>query len=323
MKRGEGRQRIAATTAFLGALVALVLAAGPVDAAVSRPALLQTELSREVGREKAFVPPGFTVKASNGFSMYIFGSAANKGRPASIGIFATGRSGGAIYSAPATVTENSIQADLGALGEIAVTFQPSGQTRTVRSKCGGKSVSFDSGYYEGKIDFHGEEGYAAVEATRAAGGLGLLLNILCPGSSGTVVRGPEAPFLAGAELDIFADGSRNGPHVKVVKNGPRARAHFEAGISETVNGVAITRVTGAVAEAGTFEYDSKVKTATVHPPSPFSGTGKFRREAKPSAQWTGDLTVDFPGKAGVKLTGGKARVELGHAHWDWHGGGGK
>jgi hypothetical protein len=115
---------------------------------------------------KLLVPSSFTVKASNGYSILVFGSAAHEGRPDSIGAFVIGKGSGVIYSAPATLTETSIQADLGALGEIAVTFHPSGQARTQRSRCGGKPVSFDSGYYEGKIEFHGEEGYTTAEATR-------------------------------------------------------------------------------------------------------------------------------------------------------------
>jgi hypothetical protein len=154
----------------------------------------------------------------------------------------TGRKGGAIYSAPATVSETSIQASLGALGEIAVTFHPSGQERKVRSKCGGKPVVFDSGYYEGTIAFHGEEGYTSVDATKASGDLGFLIDIVCPGISG----GSGGSFLPGAQLDTYADGSPNGARLKVVKNRPAARAHFEAGISEVHEGIAISRFTGAI-----------------------------------------------------------------------------
>ncbi|HEV7400183.1 MAG TPA: hypothetical protein VGN84_07905 [Solirubrobacterales bacterium] len=85
-----------------------------------------------------------------------------------------------------------------ALGEIAVTFHPSGQTHTERSECGGKPLSFDSGYYEGRIAFHGEEGFTEVEASAAPGDLGFLLNIVCPGISGS----SGGSFMPGAELDI-------------------------------------------------------------------------------------------------------------------------
>jgi hypothetical protein len=211
------------------------------------------------------------------------------------------------------VTETSIEADLGALGKIAVTFHPSGQARTVRAKCGGNRVSFDSGSYEGTIDFHGEEAYTTVEATAARGDLGFLVGALCPGITG--VSG--GPFLPGAELNVKEKGTRLGPHLKVVKNHPGGRAHFEASVSEKRGKISIARFAGMVAPAKSFDYDTRIQTATVRPPVPFSGTAHFRRAAKPVNRWTGNLTVDFPGRSNVKLTGGDLRVSLVHAHWDW------
>lgn len=258
-------------------------------------------------------PPGaFTVKASNGYSLFVFGAPAREGKPAAAVILVTGKTDGAFYSAPATVTETSIQADLGVLGEIAVTFHPSGQARTVRSKCGGKPVSFDDGNYEGTIDFHGEEGYTAVETSAARGDLGFLIDIVCPGISGA----SGGPLLPGAELSID-ERARFSPNLKVVKNHPGGRAHFEASVFEKRNGVSSERFTRMIAPANTFLYDTRVQTATVRPPAPFSGTGHFRRTAKPANRWTGDLTVDFPGRSNVKLTGGDLRVSLVHARWDW------
>lgn len=259
-------------------------------------------------------PSGFTLKASRGYSIFVVGVAARKGRPAAIAIFVTGRDGGAFYSAPAVVTETSIQADLGALGEIAVAFHPSGEARKARSVCSRQSAKFDSGYYEGTIDFHGEQGYTEVEAVRARGDVGFLLDLLCPGISGT-----RGPFLPGAELEV--DSPRLGPHLKVVKNRRGAPAHFETGISEKQDGISISRFISTVAPPHAFEYDPKVQTATVDPPAPFSGTARFHRNAKPANRWTGDLTVDLPGRADVKLTGNDLRASLVHAHWSWRAGG--
>ncbi len=259
-------------------------------------------------------PPGFKIEASNGYSIFVFGAPARKEHPSAIALFVTGKNGGAFYSAPATVTASSIQASLGALGEIAVTFHPSGQARTERSKCGGKPVSFDSGYYEGAIDFHGEEGFTGIDAARAPGDLGFLLDIVCPAISG----GSGGAFIPGAELDIERPGSKLSPHLRVVKNRPKTRAHYEVGISEVSNGISIERFTGLIAPAGTFTYDPRVQTATLSPPAPFSGSAQFTRSAKPANRWTGDLAVDLPGRAGVTLTGGGLQAKLAHAHWDWH-----
>jgi hypothetical protein len=319
MGRLAGKRTWLAILAFLGALA--VSLAGTTAQAFPRLgmafALPMRPLDLRSALPSAPLPPGaFTIKGSNGYSLLVLGVEAHRGRSAKVGIFVTGPNGGAIYSAPATVSETSIQANLGALGEIAVTFHPSGQERKVRPSCGGKPISFDSGYYEGTVAFHGEEGYTSVDTTKASGNLGFLTDILCPGISGE--RG--GPSLPGAELNAYADGSRSGPHLKVVKNRPAARAHFEAGVSEVHEGISITRFTGAIEPAETFVFDPKMQTATLRPSAPFSGTARFRRTAKLANRWSGNLTVDLPGRSAVRLTGGGDRATLAHAHWDWHTG---
>jgi hypothetical protein len=62
-----------------------------------------------------------------------------------------------------------------------------------------------------------------------------------------------------------------------------------------------------------IHYDPKVQMATLHPPAPFSGSARFHRSAKPQNRWTGNLTVDLPGRAGVALTGGELRAKLARA----------
>ncbi len=252
-------------------------------------------------------PGAFKVRASNGYSLLVVGAAAHKGRPASVAIFALGRHGGAIYNAPGVVTKTSIQASFGAVGEIAVIFHPSGRAKRVRPSCGGRSVAYDSGSYEGTIRFNGEEGFTSAEATSAKGDLGFLIDILCPGSSGEG-RGPgRSP---GAELTAWAGRSRRSARVEVTKDHPSAKAHYEAGASEVKEGISIGRFVNAIEPAGTFVYDSKVQTATLRPAAPFSGTGRFNRAASAANRWSGNLTVDLPGRAGVKLTGSGDRAGL-------------
>jgi hypothetical protein len=296
-------------------IVVFGVAATPAGASAVAPSAHSLEASGSAAQRLPY-PVGFTVKASNGYSAFVLGVPARKGHPSAIAIFVTGKNNGAFYSAPANVTEKSIQAPLGALGEIAVTFHPSGQARSAHSECGGKPVSFDSGYYEGTIDFHGEQGYTDVEATKARGGFGFLLDIVCPGISGSS-GGPSVP---GAELDIGRPSSQLGPHLRVVKNRPSARAHYEVGVSEMSNGVSIERFASLVTPASTFNYDPKVQTATLHPPAPFSGSAQFHRGPTLRNRWTGDLTVDLPGRTGVMLTGDGLQAKLSHAHWDWNHG---
>jgi hypothetical protein len=224
-------------------------------------------------------------------------------------MFVSGEHGGVTYSAPATVTETSIQADLGDLGEIAVTFHPSGRPARARPECGGKPVSFDSGYYEGRIDFHGEEGYTEVEATSVPGNIDFLLNVLCASVSGRT----GGPFAPGAELRVR--NPQLGPELSVVKNRAGAPALFSVGVSEYREGISIRRLKALFMPPRTFSYDPKLQTATLLPPAPFDGMARFDRRRRANRRWSGDLTIDMPGRADVPLTGNKLRASLVHATW--------
>lgn len=309
---GEQGTRTLAALCVLTATLALV--ASHAAASATRAALSPEANTSALGH--LLYPPSFTVEGSNGYSAVVVGTPAHKRQPSRVLIVVNGKRDGAFYSAPATVSETSIQASLGTLGEIAVTFHPSGQPRVERSPCSKKAVAVDSGYYEGTITFHGEEGFTEVNATRAPGDVGLLLEFVCPGISG----GRGGPFMPGAELDLNENSHKPGSYLMVVKNRPSAAAHYEVGISELRDGVGIDRFASLIAPASTFDFDPKVQTATLRPPAPFSGSARFDRNAKPANRWTGDLTVDLPGRAGVKLTGPRIRASLAHAKWDWSDG---
>jgi hypothetical protein len=62
-----------------------------------------------------------------------------------------------------------------------------------------------------------------------------------------------------------------------------------------------------------FDFASPLRTATLAPPVPFTGQATFRRNANPANRWTGNLSVDFPGRADVPLAGGRFKAALVHA----------
>jgi hypothetical protein len=260
-------------------------------------------------------PGGFTLPAASGYKMIVLGAIARKGRPAAVVLVLGRPHEEATYIAPGTVTETSIQADLGALGKIDVSFHADGSTQVVKPRCGGRPISLAGGSYQGTISFHGENGYTAAEATEADGDIRFFLNLICPGISGIV--GPR--YLPGAELDV---GSRSdlGSHLKVVKNSPRARSHFEVGVDEQHDGIQIERFADPIERAGAFKFDPRLQVATVRPPAPFSGSATFRRSRSPANRWAGNLNVDLPGRENVGLTGAGLRATLAPARWDWHPG---
>ena len=231
---------------------------------------------------------------------------AGRGKHASVAYFAKGN-----------VSDSSIHASFGEVGEIDVHFQPSGRARTEHPVCSPKTVRFDSGFYEGTIRIDGEEGYTHLDTTRAQGDAQFALDILCS-LSGDEGSGPNVP---GAELRAKSASARDGVSFGAFKNRPGAQASFGATIEEEHDGIGIERSLTSVAGPGAFPYDPRLRTATVRPPAPFSGSATYRRDAAAANRWSGTLEVDFPGHSDVDLTDASMRVSIRRvikSGADWH-----
>ncbi len=250
------------------------------------------------------MPGAFRLPASNGYTLYVVSFPPYAKRPGGVMIFAFAKGRGVTYKAPADVTESSIQANLGELGEISVAFQRSNSAASVR--CGEETIRFDSGSYQGTIAFHGEEGYTTVEATGAPGNFDLWLGAIC-GESRTFSEGGSRRS-RGASL--FVRNPALGQEMSVTKRRPGAAAQIAAGISEYRNGISIERFTRLQMPGEGFTYDRRLRTASVQPPPPFAGSAQFDLRKKAGKRWSGDLTVDLPGRAGVPLTGTLLRATL-------------
>ncbi len=281
-----------------GAAIALALNTG-VPFATAAPASLKAATAAS---SSPFAPNGFEVQGSNGYTIFVFGIPAFRGRGPTAEISVQRGHARVNYSTPATVTETSIQANLGELGEISVSFHSNGQTKTFHLPCSKQSFSFESGDFEGTIDFHGEEDYTEVEAKSAPSAISVFSICFTVSSSG---GGRSRP---GAGLYLRTPGL--GPAFGVVKRRPSAAAHFYVSVSEYLSGISIERSTALQARAGSFRFDPRLQHATVHPPAPFSGTAIFDRSKRANHRWQGDLAVDLPGRADVPLTGRQIRAYL-------------
>src|SRR5215475_15076165 len=105
-------------------------------------------------------PSGFRLRASNGYTLTVLAGRDPHTGKGSVLVNARAHASTVLYAAPAVVSDTSINADLGRVGEINVDFVPSGEVERERSSCGGKPVVVNSGRYVGTIDFEGEEGYS-------------------------------------------------------------------------------------------------------------------------------------------------------------------
>lgn len=252
------------------------------------------------------VPPSFRLQGTNGYAIVVVALKGRGSVPSSVRISVGKDDTGVVYTAPANVTETSIDADLGALGRISVNFHATDQLITQHPKCLKRDVAIVGGNYEGTIAFHGEQGYTEVEATSVPGDIRPLLAMLC----GFTTTGGGSPNRRGAELYVRNLGL--GPSFSVVKASPARPAQFFVRVSEDSAGISIERYASASMPPGSFRYDRSLQTATLRPPAPFSGTAHFDRRKRANRRWSGDLTIDMPGLADAPLTGRLLRAGLVH-----------
>jgi hypothetical protein len=262
---------------------------------------------------------GFSLQGTNGYSVGIYGFSERKdGRgEVFVGVTRKGRyRSGASYGVPGIVSEDFVKADLGPFGRVDLAVHPSGQTKKIDIKCSKETYPFETGEYEGVVEFEGEQGYTRVEATRIPF---QPVTSFCGGGSGKgESRGPGIP---GARLSgtSFAHGRRL--TFQVNKNHPRkGRVPFSVELRERHDGVRIYRAVEGFAGARSFRFDPDLRSASLSLPSPFSGTATLsRRPNSVTPRWTGDLAVDLLGHPNVRLAGPGVFVSLVHACFVYSG----
>jgi hypothetical protein len=246
----------------------------------------------------------FQLQGTNGYK--VFGLIGSTGKARASGLLAlsvSNRAGDATYIVRGEVTKEHVHFDLGLLGEIDVAVQPTGRMETVGSECG-RSTRLEGEEYVGTIDFHGEEGFTEVEASRAPLRLEPFFDFVCAGTVG--VGTTEGRGLPGVQIDVE---SNEGPRLKLDQNHPGAPVVYEAHLSEKEGEIHVMRTVTGRLGAGALRYGSSLDSASFDPAAPFSGSATYRgrrpwHEARPGeGTWRGDLKVDFPGHAGVRLAG--------------------
>jgi hypothetical protein len=323
--RSFSRTRVSlfATLCAVGATASLALpalAAGAQEASAS-------------ARKDPGTSAEFTVAGSNGYSLYVKSEKgtveviATRQRPPVETISANGRihrsnTGNVAtttYFAPASGDPNAFEADLGTLGAIAATFQPSGETRVSRvnlkgktTKCvGAERIVRHLGTFNGTIKFQGEGGYTAVDVSSAKGTVGTSLFRNCT----TKPRRPRRHRRTSANGIHFSAVSSDDPPVFFAAstgrpclssgNGPC----FYASTVEALPGeLVVVRSVQATSADRSFVFNDALTHARLIPPGPFSGQGNFR-SAPQASGWTGSLAVAFPG-ATVPLTGPSFAAQL-------------
>lgn len=259
-------------TIFVCALAALALPA----AAASRPA-------------KGITLSSFQLGESNGYEIEFTAARYDERRPAVV-VTATRETANASYTVR-TPNRPGIHATFGTLGEVDVSFQR--RKKTVDRPERNCRWIIETGVFRGSFRFVGEGGYFASEAVDPEGfvmrlpdgfcGLGSFRPGLPPGLPSETVLAARAQTGA-REVRFRASRLRT----------DRGPILFNATTKERVEGMEITRSVQAPGRAGDFTATGTSRGA-VSPPSPFSGSARFRDPRDGPATWTGTLGVALPG----------------------------
>jgi hypothetical protein len=256
---------------------------------------------------------GFELSGTNGYTVtasFYFEPGRKRGF---VGLAATRGRESVGYRVPAKVTEDSVHADLGRLGRIDLVLHRSGEVKTVTPECFHHQETYEAGTYEGVFEFNGEGGFTQARATQAEGLPGLAIfagGPTCDLESYGESSGPSQP---GARLRGLSYAGGRNLKFQFNKNRASGKTLFSASLNERRDGIRIYRQTGGTFAAGAFHYDPKLRSATLDPPSPFSGSARISRDPNSvSPLVTGDLRLTFPGRT-VQLTGPAIHVSLAHA----------
>lgn len=295
---------------LIGSWALLLLAAAALALCLLAPA------TASAAEEDEGAIAAFRLKASNGYRVFVLASRQPGDARGRILMFVGSKRGGTVIcGTSATVEETGIRADLGEIGRIDLEYVPL-QGREKYS-CGSEGeVSYlRRGEYRGVFELNGEEGYAEALETRLPADESILFDLVC--SEVVVSFGDSSgPSLPGARLNAALRRGRDGALTfEIKKNRPAAPAAFHVSVRERRGTVHISREIEGIVGAGGFRYDPRLRVATVSPSAPFHGTATFRREAPRRNRWTGNLTIDLPGRLDTPLTQPGLRTRLVHARW--------
>lgn len=263
----------------------------------------------------------FELQGTNGYEIWVAAYSRRRDGEGWIAISVGGKHAFTTYRAPARVrgeaardtTATSIEADLGKLGRVDLLLDRSGREESFRYRCGGPKATYEPGVYEGTFDFEGEGGYTRATASSIPFAPGsFFLSGDCNGSgwgesAGSGIRGARLKGLSFAHDRILT--------FKVNKNGRHSNVVYSASIKEQLAGVYIYRSIEGTAGPAAFRFDPDLRSATLRPPSPFSGSATARRDPNSLLlAWHGNLELAFPGRT-ISLAGPSVHVSLAHAHF--------
>lgn len=255
----------------------------------------------------------FSLHGTHGYSIFVSARPEEGSQDEGVRVFVHRKGSIADYEVPAEVTGKRIEARLGGVGRISVKFHPRGKPRIAGIKCNRSArLRYQPGVWVGRIEFRGEEGFTQVNVKSAKEVTWPLLLIACPYISEPEEEGAELP---GARLEAWTGPKSHFIYLHAITNHPGAPVKMFAAFSEQRGPLHVNRFVRGTYPGEGFTFDSNLNTATLTLQGSLSGTAIYNRSAQPQDRWTGDLTIDFPGRSNVSLTGTRFHTSLEHARY--------
>jgi len=199
---------------------------------------------------------------------------------------------------------NLVKATLKGFGKISVRFHPRGPARRAPAfaGCNGPRPRVRTGIVRGVIDFSGERDYTRLEAREAPAEIEEWKRQICrPGTGPEFGNFDQTDWISkfSAGFSFIARKYRPG----VLEGGNQVLYSAETDEEPSTPGGPILIVRRASVEAPATAFDAHPEHMVIAPPPPFTGAGTFARTPESVFTWTGDLSIQFPGRDALSLAG--------------------
>jgi hypothetical protein len=289
------------------AILALAVAAlaAPSYAAASEPSA-QLPGDRLLSHLESSIPPaktfrsGLRLEARGGYDVEVMTTGS--------GIFLLVDKGrfdkrfvGTAYLARGAASPERLQATFGRFGKVSMRFRESRNKTWVgkRRNCrGAQRFVKRRGVFVGTLRFKGEGGYISLDVSRAKG------SVVTVARKCLRQRRPQLPFAQqSSHQSAFVATARDGVDFTGFLAVGGRKTTFLAAHEESRGKLAIIRVAVVRNRSNPLRVNETLTRASVSPPAPFHGTGRYRAAPDGTATWSGSLSVNFPGTPRFPLTG--------------------
>ena len=279
-------------------LAALLALAPALATAAPPPPEKEVPLEEEFIEEKEDIVFSLSVE---GFTVNVSAEEDNGDQAVTLSISRDGLT--SAYLVPATVTDDSVRATFGGLGELNFHFGPKKGLR----KCLGVLT------FTGNFIFTGENEYVHIDADEAEGAK--VGGEFEPCGDIEDEEGGIVAIDESVHLEAVAGSFKRGAGRRVTVDewrveGGRAIVEISASQIEEKEGMRIARGATLRARPGSFRPNVKAGTATLKPPAPFTGWARMTRGRGGKGIWEGTLRVPTLSGKPIELTGPAFRAHF-------------